>query len=112
MKGIEIDLSKPFESFLATVLSLPKRDVNANGSSNEEEIRRATRCLYEAANGRLVETSIGAIPIAPAVAASLKAEPFSVNTHSQFLRLAQTKSGFSLSAPAVPAPRPQFSART
>jgi len=112
MKGIEIDLSEPFESLLATVRSLPKPGVNGNGSSNEEEIRQATRCLYEAAHGRVVETSMGPIPIAPAVAASLKTEPFSVNTRSEFLRLAETKGGFRSSAAAVDAPRPQFQART
>lgn len=112
MTGIEIDLSKPFESLLATVLSLPKHRVNANGSSHEAEIRQATRCLYEAAHGRVVETSMGAIPIAPAVAASLKTEPFSVNTRSEFLRLAETKGGFRPRAGAAVAPRPQFQART
>ena len=112
MKGIEIDLSKPFDSFLATVLSLPKNGVNANGSSDEVEIRQATRCLYEAAHGRVVETSMGAIPIAPAVAASLRAEPFSVHTRSEFLGLAQTKSGFRPSGREVVAPPPQFQART
>ena len=104
MTGIEIDLSEPFESLLATVLSLPEHGVNANGSSNEKEIRQATRCLYEAAHGRMVETSIGAIPIAPAVAAFLKAEPFFVNTRGEFLSLAEAKSGFRPSAPAVVAP--------
>ena len=109
MTGIEIDLSEPFESFLANVLSLPKHGANANGSSNEEEIKEAIRCLYEAAHGRMVETSIGPIPIAPAVAASLKAESFSVNTRGEFLRLAETKGRFR---PSAPAPRPQFQART
>lgn len=112
MKEIEIDLSEPFESFLATVLSLPPHGVSANGSSNEEEIRRATRCLYEAAHGRVVETSMGAIPIAPAVAAFLKTEPFSVNTRSEFLSLAQTKGGFRPRARAVDTQRPQFQTRT
>ena len=112
MKRIEIDLSEPFEGFLATVLSLPKHGVHANGSSSEEEIKQATRCLYEAAHGRLVETSIGPIPIAPAVAAFLKAELFSVNTRGEFLRLAEAKGGFRPSARAVVAPRPQFQART
>jgi hypothetical protein len=112
MTGIEIDLSKPFESFLATVLSLPADGVNANGSANEEEIRQATRFLYEAAHGRVVETSMGAIPIAPAVAASLKTEPFFIHTRSEFLRLAETKGGFRPGARAVVAPRPQFQART
>ena len=112
MTGIEIDLSAPFESFLATVLSLPKNGAKANGSSNDDEIQQATRFLYEAAHGRVVETSIGAIPIAPAVAAFLKAEPFFVNTRGEFLRLAEANSGFRPSAPAVVAPRPQFQART
>jgi hypothetical protein len=56
MTGIEIDLEKPFGSLLATVLSLPKHGVNSNGSSNEAEITQATRRLYEAAHGRVVET--------------------------------------------------------
>ena len=110
MTGIQIDLSEPFESLLATVLSLPEDGVNANCSSNEEEIRQATRCLYEAAHGRVVETPIGTIRIAPAVAAFLNADLFFVNTRGEFLRLAETKGGFRPSAPAVVAPRSQFQA--
>jgi hypothetical protein len=111
MTGIEIDLSKPFESFLTAVLSLPKNGMEANGSSGEEEIRQATRCLYEAAHGRVVKTPIGAISIAPAVAASLRAEPFSVNSRSEFLRLAGAKSSFRPSARAGVAPRAPFHAQ-
>ena len=66
MKEIEIDLSEAFEKVLEAVLALPSRSVNADGDAwaGENELRQAIRGLYEAANGRQVETEIGLIPIA------------------------------------------------
>ena len=87
MKEIEIDLSQPFEKVLEAVLVLPNHSVNEgtdNGTS-ENELRLAIRGLYEAANGRQVETGIGLISIAPPIAPFLKAKPFRAVTLKDFL---------------------------
>lgn len=87
MKEIEIDLSEPFEKVLEAVLALPNRSVNGDGDdwAGENELRHAIRGLYEAANGRQVETEIGLIPIAPPIAPFLKAVPFRAATLKDFL---------------------------
>ena len=72
MIRITIDLSEPFENVLATALSLSR----ANHTwPSDAAVKRAVRYLYEAANGRIVETHIGAVPIAPPLEPSLKAKP-------------------------------------
>jgi hypothetical protein len=93
MKNIEIDLAHPFEKVLATVLSLPAGCSNAvtDRLSNEAELKQVIRGLYEAANGRHVETNIGLIKIAPPVYAFLKAKPFSVTTQTDLLIEAATR---------------------
>lgn len=87
MKEIEIDLSQPFEKVLEAVLALPNRSPNraSDDCAGENELRQAVRCLYEAANGRQIETEIGLIAIAPPVAPFLKARPFRAATLKDFL---------------------------
>ena len=93
MRNIEIDLAQPFEKVLASVLSLPMgcSDAVTDRLSNEAEIKKVIRGLYEAANGRHVETNVGLIMIAPPVYAFLKAKPFSVTTQSDLLIEAATR---------------------
>jgi hypothetical protein len=62
MNQVPIDLSESFEKVLATALSLPRTD---DAWPSDAAIKQAMRYLYEVANGRIVETHIGAIPIAP-----------------------------------------------
>lgn len=87
MKEIEIDLSQPFEKVVEAVLALPNRSVNGAGDdcAGENELGQAIRGLYEAANGRQVETEIGLIPIAPPIAPFLKTMPFRAATLKDFL---------------------------
>ncbi|HZE12229.1 MAG TPA: hypothetical protein VE086_00595 [Chthoniobacterales bacterium] len=87
MRNIEIDLAEPFEKILATVLSLPsgRSDVVSDRLTNEAELALVIRRLYEAANGRQVETKIGFIPIAPPVFDVLKEKPFRVGTQTELL---------------------------
>jgi hypothetical protein len=110
MKDIEIDLSESFERVVEGVLSLSKRGGYTPGDApvGEQELRQAVRGLYEAANGRQVETGIGLIAIAPPIAPSLKAIPFRAGTLLDFL-VAATARIVSLafdcsrrSAPALP----------
>jgi hypothetical protein len=93
MRNIEIDLAQPFEKVLASVLSLPMgcSDAVTDRLSNEAEIKKVIRGLYEAANGRHVETTVGLIMIAPPVYAFLKAKPFSVTTQTDLLIEAATR---------------------
>ena len=86
MKKTRIHLSQPFEHVLAAVLSLPRsRDHTVDNSrQGGAELRQLLRGLYEAANGRQVETTIGLVPIAPPVAAYLKKTPFEVETQLDF----------------------------
>ena len=93
MRTIEIDLAQPFEGFLETVLSLPTGSNNAGGDrlENEVELKQAIRRVYEAANGRRVETIIGFVPIAPPVAPFLKEKLFYVATQIDFLIEAATR---------------------
>ena len=87
MKKIQIYLSQPFEEILATVLSLPRAHGPASNETSDEdrELKQVLRGLYEAANGRQVETPLGLVPIAPPVAPFLKAAPFEVATQLDFL---------------------------
>jgi hypothetical protein len=79
-------LSQPFEEVVAAVFSLPKAPgENPDGITHAaEEVERVVRGLYEAANGRHVETTLGFIPIAPPVAPFLNEEPFEVATQLDF----------------------------
>lgn len=87
MKKIQIHLSQPFEEILAAVLSLPRAHarVSNQASAEDEELKQVLRGLYEAANGRHVETALGLVAIAPAVAPFLKEAPFEVATQLDFL---------------------------
>jgi hypothetical protein len=77
----QIDLSKPYEAGLATVLSLPS--IHRNG--NERKcLTNKFRSLYEAANGRFVSTSLGPIAIAPPVAPWLKDAPLFFASQEDF----------------------------
>jgi hypothetical protein len=96
MKEIKIDLAEPFPSVLAQALSLPLNGTDAPKS--ESEVKKAARCLYEAAHGRVVDTNIGPVGIAPAVAAALKTAPFSMKTREEFLVFAEANSSFKRSA--------------
>jgi len=83
MRNIEIDFAQPLEKVLATVRSLPAgcSDAVTNRLSNEAELKRVIRGLYEAANDL----------IAPPVYAFLKAKPFSVTTQTDLLIEAATR---------------------
>jgi hypothetical protein len=87
MKKTRIHLSQPFEEILATVLSLPRALAPgpAEAMAEEEGLKQVLRGLYEAANGRHVETAFGLVPIAPPVAPFLKEAPFDVATQLDFL---------------------------
>lgn len=86
MKRILIDLSLPLERVLTQALALPtSRD---NGGIREAQVEEAVRCLFAAAHGRSVETPIGRISIAPAVAPWLKAAPLAIRTRGELLTLA------------------------
>jgi len=93
MKKTSIHLSQPFEEILATVLSLPRAhdEVFDNAPDRERELKHMLRGLYEAANGRQVETVIGFVPVAPPVAPFLKEAPFEVETQLDFLLEAMSR---------------------
>lgn len=82
MRNIEIDLAEPFQEIFATVLALPTGSCNA---ANKAELKQVIRGLYEAANGRQVETNIGLVAIAPPAFGFLKAKPFRVGTQTELL---------------------------
>ena len=98
MKRSEINLAGTFPEVLATLLTLPGTATKAEGirtgraadsvvSENgncDAEVKEAFRSLYEAANGRQVETQVGFIAIAPPVAGFLKDKPYYVVTQYEF----------------------------
>lgn len=86
MKRISIDLSESLERVLTQALALPAG--GDNGAISEARVEQAVRSLYAAANGRTVDTPLGRIPIAPAVAPWLKAAPLAIRTRGEFLTLA------------------------
>ena len=51
----------------------------------DEEMEIALRRLYERAHGRSVQTTVGFIPIAPAIAPGLSRQTFSAATRSELL---------------------------
>jgi hypothetical protein len=103
MNQVPIDLSEPFEKVLATALSLPKTD---DAWPSDVAIRRAMRYLYEAANGRVVETHVGTIPIAPPMEPSLKAKPLCLKSVAELLTMVKDNLGASDSLDYAP-PEPQ-----
>ena len=83
---IEIDLAEPFEKIWATVLTLPPGCGDAVADlANKAELKHAIRGLYEAANGRHVETNVGLVAIAPPAFEFLKAKPFRIGTQTDLL---------------------------
>ncbi len=93
MRTTKIDLALPFEQLLATAFSLPLgcANVQINAFGDEAEFKQVIRGLYEAANGRQVETPLGFVAIAPPVAPFLKAQPFQVATRIDLLVEAATR---------------------
>ena len=93
MKKIRIHLSLPFEEVLATVLSLPRAHASAASDAGPEgeELKQVLRKLYEAANGRQVETALGLVSIAPPIASFLKEAPFEVGTQRDFVVEARSR---------------------
>ena len=85
MKRILIDLSEPLESVLTKALALPGGET---GRHSEARVKVAVRRLYDAAHGRAIDTPLGRIPIAPAVAPWLKAAPLAIRTRNELLTLA------------------------
>jgi hypothetical protein len=104
-KRTEIHLSGPFEVVLASLLTLPSTltqtdEVRFEGAADsvlresakcDAEVKEALRSLYEAANGRHVETRIGFVSIAPPVAGFLKDKPYYVATQYEFFLEAFTR---------------------
>jgi hypothetical protein len=99
MNQVPIDLSEPFEKVLATTLSLPRTD---DAWPSDAAIKRAIRYLYEAANGRIVETHIGAIPIAPPMKPWLKAKPLCLKSAAELLTMVKDNLGASYSLDYAP----------
>jgi len=105
MRPIEIHLSEPFKEVLASLLRLPSTHAEtdelhfpdaADSTSRKSakcdpEVKAAFRSLYEAANGRQVESQVGFIPIAPPVASFLKNKPYYVATQYEFFLEAFTR---------------------
>jgi len=87
-----IDLSDSFETALSEALALPDGD---HCPISDESMAKALRGLFAAAHGRSVRTSIGAIPIAPAVVPSLKTAPLSLGSRAELLVLADKVCEFS-----------------
>jgi hypothetical protein len=97
VKRISIDLSEALERVLTQALALPAG--SDDGQKSEARVKEAVRRLYDAANGRTVDTPLGPIPIAPAVAPWLKAAPLAVRTRSELLSLAGLSSERNGSGP-------------
>jgi hypothetical protein len=105
MKQTQIQLSEPFEDFLASVLRLPRTlpetdqlrfsgatdSILREGARCDAEVKEALRSLYQAAHGRQVETPSGFLPIVLPVAGFLKKEPYYVATQHEFFLEAFTR---------------------
>jgi hypothetical protein len=105
MRSTEIQLSNPFKEVLASLLTLPRTHAETDklhfpdaadstlrkNVNCDAEIKAAFRSLYEAANGRQVETQVGFIAIAPPVASFLKDRPYFVATQYEFFLEAFTR---------------------
>ena len=87
MRSPVIDFAQPFEQVFAPVVSLPRgcTEAQVNALEDEAEFKQVIRGLYEAANGRHVETGLGVVAIAPPVAPFLKAQPFQVASQIDLL---------------------------
>jgi hypothetical protein len=85
---VEIDLRLPFEETIKRALAL---FASAHRRS-EKEMVGALRRLYELAHGRSVQTTLGLIPIAPAVAPGLSDGTFFLTIHSELLTATASQS--------------------
>jgi hypothetical protein len=92
MNHTEINLNVPFEKTLAAVLALPQGGDRC--SSQDETVALALRCLYTAAHGHTLRTSIGPISIMAGVDSALKDAPFSLCTRTDLLALAERRTEF------------------
>ena len=92
MNQVSIDLSESFEKVLATALSLPRTD---DARPSDAAIKQVLRYLYEVANGRIVETQIGAIPIAPPAKPWLKAKPLCLKSAADLVTMVKDSLGAS-----------------
>ena len=82
---IEIDLQQPFDHVLETVLALPPGGANSPNRITGMRLHALVRHIYEAANGRQLESAAGLVPIARPIAEFLKAKPFKVTSQKDFL---------------------------
>jgi hypothetical protein len=89
MQKIEIDLREPFEHNLERALALPEAHDRANAP--DEEVAAALRRIYELAYGRSVETPIGLVAIAPALAPALAEARLSVASRQGLLAAIRDK---------------------
>ena len=87
MKKTRIHFSQPFDEIVATVLSLPRAhgELFDNTSGADRDLKQILRGVYEAANGRQVETTLGLVAIAPPAVPLLKEAAFEVETQLEFL---------------------------
>ena len=93
VKHTEIDLNAPFEKSLAAALSLPR---GGDARDHEDEaVAEALRYLYTVAHGRIVQTLLGPISIAPAIDPSLKDAPLRLETRNQLFMLAERRTNFT-----------------
>jgi hypothetical protein len=92
MNQVPIDFSESFEKVLARALFLSRID---DAWPSDAAIKRAMRYFYEAANGRIVETHIGAIPIAPPAEPLLKAKPLCLKSAAELVMMVKDNLGAS-----------------
>jgi hypothetical protein len=78
---VEIELRLPFEENIERALALAA----SPDRRGDEEVVGALRRLYEVAHGRSVQTALGPITIAPAIAPSLSDTTFSVASRPELL---------------------------
>lgn len=82
---VQIDLNQPVEHVVAAVLSLPPGAANADKPAWKAKLIILLRGIYEAANGRHLETNTGFVSTAPPVAEFLKAKPFYAASQTDFV---------------------------
>jgi hypothetical protein len=92
---VEIELRLPFEENIERALALPP----SPDRPNDEAVVAALRRLYELAHGRSVQTTLGLIAIAPAVAPALSHRTFSVASRSALLTAVRDQIAAAFSKP-------------
>lgn len=78
-----INLGDPLGIVTLTALALPRSGVA------DELVVQTIRRVYELAHGRIVETAIGAIPVAPPVAPRLATAQFDAASRSELLDIVE-----------------------